>query len=171
MTRAVSLRQRAFAMLVAACLAVTVGPLAAHDFRLGPLRIDHPYATPTPTGAVNGAAYLRRIRNTGDAPDRLIGASTPVARTVEIHRSVVDATQVMRMRAIDGIDLPPKVELQLRHGGEVHLMLIDRKRPLTEGDRFPLTLRFQKAGEREVTVWVQKPRGSASPHAAAEHKH
>lgn len=131
-------------------------------------------ATPTQTGAVNGAAHLRSIRNTGDAPDRLIGASTPVARTVEIHRSFVDATQVMRMRAvdgIDGIDLPPKVELQLRHGGEVHLMLIDLNRPLTEGDRFLLTLRFQKAGEREVTVWVQKPRGSASPHAAAEHKH
>src|SRR5689334_10090508 len=101
MTHAASLRQRAFAMLVAACLAVMVGPLAAHDFRLGPLRIDHPYAIPTPTGAVNGAAYLRSIRNTGDAPDRLIGASSPVARTVEIHRSVVDTTQVVRMRAID----------------------------------------------------------------------
>lgn len=171
MTRTAGLRHRAFALLVAACLAVLAGPLAAHDYRLGPLRIDHPYATPTPAGAVNGAAYLRSIRNNGDAPDRLVGASTPVARAVEIHRSVVDASQVMRMRAIDGIDLPPKVELQLRHGGEFHLMLIDLQRPLTEGDRFPLTLRFQKAGEREVTVWVQKPRGAVSPAGAAEHKH
>ena len=156
MTRAASLRQRAFAMLVAACLAVTVGPLAAHDFRLGPLRIDHPYATPTPTGAVNGAAYLRSIRNTGDAPDRLIGASTPVARTVEIHRSVVDATQVMRMRAIDCIDLPPKVELQLRHGGEVHLMLIDLKRPLKKGEKLPLTLKLEKGGELKIELSVEE---------------
>ncbi len=55
--------------------------------------------------------------------------------------------------------------------GDIHLMLIDLKRPLSEGDRFRLTLRFQSAGERDVTVWVQKPRGPASPHAATEHKH
>ena len=150
-------------MLVALC-----GPVAAHDFKLGPLRIDHPYATPTPAGAANGAAYLRGIRNSGDQPDRLVGASTPVARTVEIHRSVIDAQNVMRMRAIDGIPLPPKAELQLRHGGEHHLMLIDLKQPLKDGERFPMTLRFEKAGEREVMVWVQTPRGAAGAH---QHKH
>ena len=171
MTHATRLRQRALAALGAACLALMAGPLAAHDFKLGPLLIDHPYATPSPTGAANGAAYLLGIRNTGDQPDRLVGASTPVARVVEIHRSAVDANQVMRMRAIDGIDVPPKAELQLRHDGEFHLMLIDLKRPLSEGDRFRMTLRFQNAGERDVTVWVQKPRGPASPHAATEHKH
>jgi copper(I)-binding protein len=143
-------------------------PASAHDFRLGPLRIDHPYATPTPPGAANGAAYLRGIRNTGEQPDRLVGASTPVARSVEIHRSVIDAQNVMRMRAIDGIPLPPKAELQLRHGGEHHLMLIDLKQPLKDGDRFPMTLRFEKAGEREVMVWVQTPRGAAGAH---QHKH
>ena len=70
----------------------------------------------------------------------------------------------MRMRAIDGIDLPAKAELKLRHGGEHHLMLIDLKAPLKDGERFPMTLRFQKAGEREVMVWVQQPR-------SADHKH
>ena len=149
-------------------LAAFGGPASAHDFKLGPLRIDHPYATPTPPGAANGAAYLRGIRNTGDQPDRLIGASTPAARTVEIHRSVIDAQNVMRMRAIGGIALPPKAELQLRHGGEHHLMLIDLKQPLKDGDRFPMTLRFEKAGEREVMVWVQTPRGAVSTH---QHKH
>lgn len=149
-------------------LAAAGGPAAAHDFKLGPLRIDHPYATPTPAGAANGAAYLRAIRNTGDQPDRLIGASTPAARTVEIHRSVIDAQSVMRMRAINGIELPPKAEVQVRHGGEHHLMLIALKQPLKDGDRFPMTLRFEKAGEREVMVWVQTPRDAA---AAPPHKH
>jgi copper(I)-binding protein len=156
-------------------LAVTVSAgtllapsVAAHDFRLGPLRIDHPYATPTPPGAANGAAYLRALRNTGDQPDRLIGASTPVARTVEIHHSVIDSRDVMRMRAIDGIALPPGAEVRLRHGGEHHLMLLDLKQALKAGDRFPLTLRFEKAGEREVMVWVQQPRAAAGAHS---HKH
>jgi copper(I)-binding protein len=160
---------RRVALGLAASLSVALaGPVAAHDFRLGPLRIDHPYATPTPAGAANGAAYLRGIRNTGEQPDRLVGASTPAARTVEIHRSVVDAQNVMRMRAVDGIDLPPKAEVRLRHGGEHHLMLIDLKAPLKNGDRFPMTLRFEKAGEREVMVWVQQPRDAAGAHA---HRH
>jgi hypothetical protein len=149
-------------------LASQARPARAHDFRLGALRIDHPYATPTPSGARTGAAYLRALRNTGDQPDRLIAASTPVAASVEIHRSVVDAQNVMRMRAVDGIELPPRSELKLRHGGEFHLMLIDLKVPLRNGDRFPLTLRFEKAGEREVMVWVQQPRDAA---AASEHRH
>ena len=74
----------------------------------------------------------------------------------------------MRMRAIDGIALPPGTEVRLRHGGEHHLMLLGLKQPLLVGDRFPLTLRFERAGEREVMVWVQQPRVSAGVH---EHKH
>ena len=160
--------RRAAAASLAGLLSVLVPYASAHDFKLGPLRIDHPYATPTPAGAKTGAAYLRTLRNTGDQPDRLNGATTSVARTVEIHRSVIDTQNVMRMRAIDGITLPPKAELQLRHGGEYHLMLIDLKQPLKDGDRFPMTLRFEKAGEREVMVWVQTPRGAAGAHS---HRH
>jgi copper(I)-binding protein len=154
--------------LTLALLAMSALPARAHDFKLGALRIDHPYATPTPAGARTGAAYLRNLRNTGDEPDRLIGARTLAAGSVELHRSVVDANNVMKMRAVDGIDLPPRSELQLRHGGEFHLMLIDLKAPLQNGDRFPMTLRFEKAGEREVMVWVQQPRDAA---AASGHRH
>lgn len=149
-------------------LSALAAPVAAHDFRAGALRIDHPYAVPTPPAARTGAVYLRGIRNTGDQADRLVGASAPVAGAVEIHRSVVGSDQVMRMRAVEAIELPPKSEVRLRHGGEFHLMLIELKQPLREGDRFPLTLRFDKAGEREVMVWVQQPRDAA---AAQEHRH
>lgn len=167
------IRRRAAAAALAVASATVLWALpvpsaSAHGFDLGPLRIDHPYATPTPPGAGTGAAYLRGIRNTGAQPDRLIGASTPVAREVEIHRSVVDANNVMRMRAIDGLTVPAKGEVRLRHGGEHHLMLIGLKAPLKDGDRFPMTLRFEKAGEREVMVWVQQPRDAAGAH---EHKH
>ena len=37
-------------------------------------------------------------------------------------------------------------------------MLMDLKQPLKDGDRFDLTLRFERAGERTVKVWVQTPR-------------
>lgn len=137
---------------------------AAHGSRLGDIVVDHPYATPTPAGARTGAAYLRRLVNRGQQPDRLIGASTPLADAVEFHRSARDG-DVMRMRAIDAIDVPAGAELGLRHDGDTHLMLVGLKEALRDGQRFPLRLRFERAGEVEVTVWVQTPR------AGGTHRH
>ncbi|MBN8488714.1 MAG: copper chaperone PCu(A)C [Burkholderiales bacterium] len=136
----------------------------AHGVRAGDLLIDHPYALPTPAGARTGAVYLRSLGNRGRQTDRLLGASTPLARQVEIHHSVLDEQQVMRMRAVPALDIPAGAELQLRHGGAWHLMLIDLTAPLRVGDRFPLKLRFERAGEHEVSVWVQQPRDRAAPH-------
>lgn len=139
----------------------------AHDFRAGNLSIDHPYATPSLPGVSTGAAYVRGIRNKGQEADRLIGASTPVAERVELHTMKMDG-DVMRMRALDGIDLPAGQEVQLRHGQAQHLMLVGLKKPLVAGDRFDLTLRFEKAGATTVKAWVQQPRAAA---ADPEHKH
>jgi copper(I)-binding protein len=130
---------------------------AAHDFKLGPLVIDHPHATPTPAGASNGAVYFRTLKNTGSEADRLVAARSTIAASVEIHRSTMDG-DVMRMRAVPSHDVPAHAELMLRHGGDTHLMLIDLKAPLRDGQCFPLWLRFEHAGEREVTVCVQTPR-------------
>lgn len=147
-------------LLAALCLAA---PAAwAHGRRLGDIVVDHPYATPMPEGARNGAAYLRTLSNRGRQPDRLLGATTPRARSVALHRSTRDG-DVMRMRTIDAIDLPPGAALALRHGGELHLMLVDVVPPLRDGERFPLRLRFERAGEIELDVWVQTPR-EAPPH-------
>jgi periplasmic copper chaperone A len=135
----------------------------AHDFQAGELSIDHPYALPTPDGARTGAVYFRTVRNKGQQADRLLGARTPAAAAVEIHRSAMEG-DVMRMRPIDALPLPAGMELKPRHGGDIHLMLIDLKAPLKEGARFPLVLRFEHAGEREVMVWVQQPRAAAPAH-------
>ena len=154
---------KVFAAVAGLCL--TAG-LRAHNVRVGDLTLDHPYATPSLAGSTTGAAYFRRISNRGEQPDRLVGASTPVAARVELHRVSLD-NGVMRMREVALIELPPKSDTPLRHGGEYHLMLIDLKQPLKDGERFDLTLRFERAGERTVTVWVQVPRGEA----AGGHRH
>jgi copper(I)-binding protein len=153
------------ATLVACCLPVTAH---AHGFKAGDLAIDHPYATPTRPGMTTGAVYFRAIQNKGTEPDRLLSARTPAAATVELHRMEMDG-DVMRMRAVSAIDLPAKNEVRLRHStaNGHHLMLLGLKAPLKDGDRFPLTLTFQRAGEREVMVWVQTPRDGAGP----AHKH
>lgn len=149
--------------LLVASLLLLPGVLRAHDFKAGALVIDHPYATPTPNGARNGAVYFRALKNTGRDPDRLVGARTPVAASVEIHRTTMRG-DVMQMRQIEALELPPGADLAIRHGGELHLMLVDLKAPLLEGQRFPIWLRFDRAGEREVTVWVQRPRSPAAAH-------
>ena len=138
----------------------------AHDFTLGDLVLDHPYATPSLAGVNNGAAYLRGIKNRGDRPDRLIAASSAVAARVELHHMTLDAG-VMRMRAVSAIDLPANSVTTLRHSGAYHLMLINLTRPLHDGDHFDLTLNFAHAGSATVKVWVQAPFKAAE----AAHKH
>lgn len=155
-------RRRLGLMALSLCLGGAATPSRGHDFRAGSVVIDHPYAVPSATGATTGAAYLRGLRNRGDEPDRLLGASTTAAARVELHQMTMDG-DVMRMRQVDAIDLPPRAEVSLRHGGRYHLMLVDLKRPLKDGDRFDLTLRFERAGSRTVQVWVQTPR-DMKPH-------
>ena len=151
-------RRRLFASAAILLVAELAMPRArAHGTRAGDLKIDHPYATPTPPGARTGAVYFRTLVNRGDLADRLIGARTPLAESVEIHRSVMDG-DIMRMRRIEAIEIPPGAVLKLRHGGDTHLMLLGLKAPLQDGERFALWLRFERAGEHEVTVWVQTPR-------------
>ncbi|TXH87377.1 MAG: copper chaperone PCu(A)C [Rhodoferax sp.] len=137
----------------------------AHGTKTGDLVIDHPYATPSLSGVPNGAAYLRGIENTGSTADKLLGASTEVAERVELHRMTMDGN-IMRMREVPNIELPAKTVVKLRHNGEYHLMLMNLKRPLKDGDRFDITLEFQRAGKQTVNVWVQIPRDGST-----EHKH
>ena len=136
------------------------GPAAAHDFRVGAIVLDHPYATPSLVQT--GAVYFRALRNRGDTPDRLLSASTPVASRVGLHAMQLDG-EVMRMREVAAIELPPRATVRMTHGlpNGHHLMLEGLKAPLKDGDRFDLTLRFEKAGERTVQIWVQTPRERA----------
>lgn len=144
----------AFTALAAATLPMHC---LAHGTRAGELMIDHPYAISTVPGARTGAVYFRTLVNRGRQADRLVAARTEVADAVEIHRSTRDG-DVVRMRAVPALELPPGAALKLRHGGDTHLMLVGLKAPLQDGQRFALRLRFERAGEHEVDVWVQTPR-------------
>ena len=147
-------------LLAAAGMCLPAATLA-HGVRAGDLLIDHPYATPSLAGSRQGAAYLKRVHNRGDSPDRLTGAHTPVAARVALHHRRMD-DGIMRMREVAFIELPARSDIRLGHGGPWHLMLEDLRQPLKDGDRFDLTLRFERAGERTVNVWVQTPRDAAA---------
>ena len=156
-------------LLVALAALALPAAVLAHASKLGDIEIDHAYATPTPEGASYGAVYFRALENGGRRPDRLVAAATPMAEKVEFHRGTIDAQHVMRTQPIDGIEMPPRSALKVRHNGELHLVLVGLKQPLAHGEKFPLLLRFEHAGEREVTVYVQQPRDRGGSHGGHRH--
>jgi copper(I)-binding protein len=117
----------------------------------GDVKITEAWARATPGGAQTAAAYVTVESATGD---RLTGASTPAAQKAEIHEMTMDGN-VMRMRPVGGIDLPAGKAVTLKPGG-YHIMMTGLAKPLQQGQTFPLTLDFAKAGQRQVTVSVEK---------------
>jgi copper(I)-binding protein len=69
----------------------------------------------------------------------------------------------MRMRQVSSIDVPAGGTVSLQPGG-LHIMLIDLKEPLRQGETFPLTLTFAKAGKVAVDVPVKSPAEMGTEH-------
>ena len=105
------------------------------------------------------AAVYLRIENTGDAGDRLTDVETPVAAKAEMHSSRMEG-DIMRMRPVDSIEILAGKRTDFAPGG-LHIMLTGLKQSLKEGDRFPLTLVFDRAGRIGTEVIVHD-RGPAA---------
>jgi copper(I)-binding protein len=85
----------------------------------------------------------------------LVGASSPAAGVVEVHEmKMVD--DVMRMRQIAVLELPAGKPVALSPGG-YHLMLLELKQPLKDGDKVPLTLEIEDAQKVRSKIVVEAP--------------
>lgn len=128
-------------------------PAFAHDYVIGDLTIDHPWARPTVTTRQPGAAYFT-IRNDGETDARLIEAR-PIdfAEVAELHTHIND-DGVMRMRPVaGGVVIPAGETIRFEPGG-LHVMLFGLEAPLTEGSPQSLTLVFEDLGEIDVMLAV-----------------
>lgn len=144
--------QKRLIMTLFAALAVSA---AAHAQEL---RVSQAHARATMPQQPAGGAYLT-IENKGGPADRLLGASTPVAKSVELHTMSMQ-DNVMKMREVPAIEIGTGTTLEMKPGEGYHLMLMGLRQPLKPGERFPLTLQFEKAGKREVEVTVQDRPGT-----------
>lgn len=108
------------------------------------IQIENPWVRATAPGAKMAAGYLE-IRNSAAAGDRLLGAASPAAARVEMHVTIKDG-DIMRMREVKEFRVPAKGRFELRPGG-AHLMFVDIRHPYREGEKIPVTLRFERAGE------------------------
>lgn len=136
-------------------------------FKIGDLVVVSPWTRATPGGAKIAGGYLK-ITNNGKSADRLVGAASAAADHVEIHEMSMN-DGVMKMRELtDGLTIKPGESVDLKPGG-FHMMFMDIKQPLKQGDTLKATLTFEKAGKLEVSFNVNAI--GASGAGAPMHKH
>jgi copper(I)-binding protein len=170
-----STRSHAATRVLAVVLAAAVGLAAAAQAADAPkIRIEKAWARPgvatamkpsaTPGGMQGGmemkatsgnSAVYMVIHNDGPVGDRLVGAVADVTKTVELHQTKMEGGMA-QMMPVAGIDVPARGMVELKPGG-LHVMLIGLKRDLKAGDKFAVTLKFQKSGEVKLTVGVRAP--------------
>ena len=143
---------RAFAC-AAFLAALFASPLRAEEVKAGDLVITQAWSRATPGGAKIAGGYLT-IENKGAASDRLVSGAAEISGKVEVHEMSMK-NGVMTMRSLDkGLAIEPGKTVSLAPGG-YHLMLMDLKGPLKQGDKVPVTLEFEKAGKVKLSLDVQ----------------
>jgi copper(I)-binding protein len=150
-------------LLCASAVILFTQAVFAHEYTAGSLHIGHPYARATAPGQPAAGAYIG-LTNNGTAADKLVSASSPVAQRVEIHTMSMEGN-VMKMRALDGLEVKPGQTIKMQPGQGEHIMLMGLQQPLKEGESVPMTLVFEKAGKVDVSVKVE------AAGAAGAHKH
>lgn len=133
---------------------------------LAEIVIDDPYARVSRPNAPTGAAFMV-IHNTGETEDRLIAASSDVAKRVELHTHIDQGDGVMKMTELeDGITIAAGESHVMARGGD-HVMFMGLTEPFEQGTTIDVTLRFEQAGDIVITIPVDNDR--KPKHGAMEH--
>lgn len=123
------------------------------------IQVERIYSFATPPVVKNGAVFMT-LKNTHDEDDALVGVTSDIARTLEIHTHIHE-DGILRMREVDSISIPASGEAVLKPMGD-HIMLIGLNETLETGDQFDLTLTFEKSPSITTKVKVYK-RGAEIP--------
>lgn len=142
----------ALAAVLVACGGNDDATTTGNEVTVGDLAIVDAWARPPAMAGGNAAAYFV-VRNDGDAADRLIAVSSPLAMA-EMHESVMADDGTMTMNPVDGVDIPAGSSVAFERGG-LHIMFMGVAEPPAVGDTIALTLVFQNAGEVTLDVPVR----------------
>ena len=148
--------------LLAAGLIASAGAFAGAADQV---TVQDPYVRLAPPNAPATGAFMV-IKNNGDKDVKVLKADNPASKVTELHTHINDGG-VMKMRPVPAIDVKARGEAVLKPGG-LHVMLIDLKAPMKEGDTVPLTLTFDDGSTKKVDAKVVKPTAAPAP---MEHKH
>ena len=122
------------------------------------------WARATVPGQMGSGAFMTLTAKDGA---RIVGAASPVAGVVEIHEMKMEGG-VMKMRALDALDLPAGKPVELKPGG-YHMMLLDLNRALQAGEKIPLSLRIETRDRKLVTLPVEVEVAQRAPQPGAGH--
>lgn len=136
--------------------------------RAGHLAITGAWARATPPAARTGAVYLT-VSNDGANADRLVAATSPAAAAAELHSHTMEGG-VARMRAVEAVEISPGEPAVFQPGG-LHLMLVDLRAPLRDGQSLSLTLTFARAGPVTLEVPVRRAPPTAAGPTGHPHQH
>ncbi|HHH39337.1 MAG TPA: copper chaperone PCu(A)C [Sedimenticola sp.] len=126
------------------------------------------YARAVPPGQPNSAAFLT-LSNKSGTDHRLVDAASPAAKVVELHTHIND-NGMMKMRRVNGIDVPAGKVTKLQPGG-YHVMLIGLTRDLKPGEAVELTLLFNDGSEIRTAAPVQKLQMKMMKHDSGAMQH
>ena len=134
------------------------------------IAVSDAWARATVQGQKATGAFMKLTAKDGA---RLVGAQSPVAGVTEIHEMKMER-DVMKMAAIAGLDLPAGKTVELKPGS-YHVMLMDLKGQVKDGDTVPVTLVVEgKDGKRQNVEVKATARTMAQPamkHGHGDHKH
>ncbi|RMH80544.1 MAG: copper chaperone PCu(A)C [Acidobacteria bacterium] len=138
---------------------LVLGSLALSSFLFAQPKIEvkDAWVREVPPTSKMSAAYMV-IENKGKEADKLMDATNNASEITELHETVEG-----KMRRVKFIEVPANGKVELKPGG-LHVMLINLKKPLKEGDTVELTLKFEKSGEVKVQAPVKKGMGKEHMH-------
>ena len=132
---------------LAALIALTWGLLWSFPVAAQSVEVKGAWIRGTVAGQKGTGAFMEL---TSKRAGRLVAAASPAAGAVEIHNMKMEGG-VMRMFAVDGVDLPANQAVKLAPGG-YHVMMLDLKRQLKAGERVPMKLTFELADKTRETL-------------------
>jgi copper(I)-binding protein len=148
-----------FASLVVAISLLAAAPALAAE--PAGIEVKDAWARASAGRTQSAAAYVTLV-NRGPADDKLVGASSPIAKHVHLHAEQMTQGNVMRMVAVESVDLPAGKTVTLAPSG-MHLMLTELDHPLAAGGTVPLRLRFAKAGDVAIDATIGAVGAMAPP--------
>jgi len=153
----------ALRLLIALSFVISFSVLA------GDIQVHKGYVRAVPATAPVTAAFMD-IHNPGDEARALISATSPAAKTVELHTHT-NVDGVMQMRQVEKIDLPANSTTHLQPGG-LHIMLIGLKTSLKMDDQVQVNLKMDDGSLIELSLPVRKVANqNMKGHKQPMHKH
>lgn len=149
---------------LAGCFSLSAWAAGAADS----VTVIDPYVRLAPPGAMATAAFMV-LKNNGDKDVKLIKADNTATKITELHTHLNEGG-VMKMRPVPAIDIKAKGEAVLQPSG-LHVMLIDIKAPLKEGDKVAITLGFDDGSSKRIDAPIRKPAPMPAAMDHSSHSH